>query len=154
MSPPATDASKLAGGPAPAWAVYPGRPARRAVRLFIFISLAMLMTGLVSMLFADLLWRSGWTHSSTIFLVLFVILFLLISIGCLHGICGFILRTVGDPDQITRLGDYPSQSIDGVSTAIIFPIYNEDVARVFEGCAPRICRWRGRGSWSASTFSF
>jgi membrane glycosyltransferase len=133
MSSAISDASKPAGGPTPAWAVYPGRPARRAVRLFIFISSAMLLTGLVSMLFADLLWRSGWTNSSTILLVLFVILFLLISIGCLHGIYGFILRTFGDPDQITRLGDYPSQSIEGVSTAIVFPICNEEVARVFEG---------------------
>src|SRR6185369_911508 len=35
--------------------------------------------------------------------------------------------------RITRLGNYRNANIAGVSTAIVFPIYNEDVARVFEG---------------------
>jgi membrane glycosyltransferase len=113
--------------------VYPARPPGRSIRLFVFYSSAMLLTGLVSMLFADLLWRSGWSNSSTILLILFIILFLLISIGCMHGVCGFVLRAFGDPDRITRLGKYQSQSIEDVSTAIVFPIYNEEVARVFEG---------------------
>jgi membrane glycosyltransferase len=135
MSSPASasDAPKPPGAPAPAWAVYPQRPARRGVRLFLFFSAAMLLTGLVSMIFADLLWRSGWTNSSTILLILFVCLFLLISIGCMHGIGGFLLRALGDSDQITRLGDYHSRSIEGISTAIVFPVYDEEVARVFEG---------------------
>ena len=96
--------------------------------LFIFFSLAVLLTGLVSMLFADLLWRTGWTVSSTVLLVLFVILFLLTSIGCMHGIFGFSCRTCGRsaPDhRAWRITGH--DSIDGTSTAIIFPIYNEDV---------------------------
>ena len=42
-------------------------PPRRARgwRVFVFFSSAVLLTGLVSMLFADLLWRTGWTTSST-----------------------------------------------------------------------------------------
>jgi membrane glycosyltransferase len=114
-------------------AVYTNRPLRRWLRLFLFYSLVTLLTGAVSVLFADLLWRSGWTGTSTILLILFVILFGLISIGCMHGIFGFFLRTFGDPDRITRLGDYKNQSIDGVSVAIVFPTYNEGVARVMEG---------------------
>ena len=107
--------------------IYPARPAGRAGRVFIFYSLALLLTALVSMLFADLLWRSGWNNGSTILLVLFILLFLLISIGCMHGIAGFILRALGDPDRITRLGDYTTKSIDGVSTAIVFPIDRKSV---------------------------
>jgi hypothetical protein len=38
-------------------------------RLFIFYSCALLLTGLVSMLFADLLWRTGWSASRTVLLV-------------------------------------------------------------------------------------
>ena len=38
---------------------------RRGWRLFIFYSSAVLLTGLVSMLFADLLWRTGWSASRT-----------------------------------------------------------------------------------------
>ena len=106
---------------------------RGGFRLFIFFSAVFLLTGLVSLLFADLLWRSGWTFSSTILFGLFVILFLLISIGCVMGIFGFVLRLFGDPDRLTKVGEYHSKSIEGISTAIVFPTYNEEVARVLEG---------------------
>lgn len=120
-------------GQGPHVSAYVDRPIRRWLRLFVFYSFALVLTSAVSMLFADLLWRSGWTGSSTILLILFVILFGLISIGCMHGIFGFVLRTFGDPDRITRLGDFRGKSIEGISTAIIFPTYNEEVARVMEG---------------------
>ena len=105
----------------------------RGWRLFIFYSSAVLLTGLVSMLFADLLWRTGWSTSRTVLLVLFVILFLFAAIGCMHGIYGFVLRTFGTRRRITRLADYRAQSIAGTSTAIVFPIYNENTVRVYEG---------------------
>jgi membrane glycosyltransferase len=113
--------------------VSPAQPAIGGMRLFFLYSSAMLLTGAVSMLFADLLWRSGWTGSSTLLLVLFIILFLLAAIGCMHGVFGFVLRAFGDPQRITRASDYASMNIDSVSTAILLPIYNEDAARVFEG---------------------
>jgi membrane glycosyltransferase len=92
-----------------------------------------LLTGLVSMLFADLLWRTGWSTSRTVLLVLFVILFLFAAIGCMHGIYGFVLRTLGTRRRITQLADYRAQSIAGTSTAIVFPICNENTVRVCEG---------------------
>ncbi len=122
-----------APGPAPLLVAGAGPRVHRGWRVFVFYSAAVLLTGLVSMLFADLLWRTGWTTSSTILLVLFIILFLLIAIGCMHGICGFVLRTIGEKSRITSLGDYQSRSIADTSTAIIFPIHNEEVARVCEG---------------------
>jgi len=106
---------------------------RRGWRLFIFYSSAVLLTGLVSMLFADLLWRTGWSTSRTVLLVLFVILFLFAAIGCMHGIYGFVLRTLGTRRRITQLADYRAQSIAGTSTAIVFPICNEKTVRVYEG---------------------
>ena len=120
-------------GQTPVVRAYVDRPLRRWLRLFVFYSAVVLLTSAVSVLFADLLWRSGWTGSSTLLLVLFVILFGLISIGCMHGVFGYLLRTFGDPDRITRLGDFKSQSLEGISTAVIFPTYNEEVARVMEG---------------------
>ena len=54
----------------------------RGWRIFIFYSSALLLTGLVSLLFADLLWRTGWSAARTVLLVLFVILFLFAAIGC------------------------------------------------------------------------
>ncbi len=106
---------------------------RRGVRIFFFYSCAFLLTGAVSLMFADLLWRTGWSASRTVLLVLFIILFLLAAIGCVHGIFGFFLRVFGDKARITSFADYSKQSIEGASTAIIVPIYNEDVARVYEG---------------------
>ena len=106
---------------------------RRGWRLFLFFSSAVLLTGLVSMLFADLLWRTGWSASRTVLLVLFIILFLLTAIGCMHGVYGFFIRTFGTNRRITALKPFREQNIAGVSTAIIFPIYNEDSVRVLEG---------------------
>jgi membrane glycosyltransferase len=105
----------------------------RGWRVFIFYSFALLLTGLVSLLFADLLLRTGWSASRTVLLFLFVILFLFTAIGCVHGVYGFLLRTFGDARRITNLKDYRGQDIDGTSTAIVFPVYNENVVRVCEG---------------------
>ncbi len=106
---------------------------RRGWRLFFFFSSAMLLTGLVALLFADLLWRTGWSTSSTILLGLFVILFLLTAVGCMSAIFGFVLRTFGDTRRITHLAEYRSRTIEGTSTALVFPIHNEEVGRVYEG---------------------
>src|SRR6202012_5781573 len=94
---------------------------------------AFVLTGLVSLLFADLLWRTGWSSSRTVLLVLFIILFLLTAIGCMHGVYGFFLRIFGTSRRITGLKPYQKHNIDSTSTAIIFPIYNEDSVRVLEG---------------------
>lgn len=104
----------------------------RGWRVGVFLSSAVLLTGGVSMLFADLLWRTGWSASRTLLLVLFVILFLLAAIGCVTGVIGFWLRLAGDRRRITLAGDFRTRKIDGVSTAIIFPVYNEEAVRVCE----------------------
>jgi len=102
-------------------------------RLFFFYSLALLLTGLVSMLFADLLWRTGWSAARTVLLILFIALFWIASVGCLHGIFGFVLRLTGTRRRLTALEDWRHRSIAGTSTAIVFPIYNEQVVRVYAG---------------------
>ena len=106
---------------------------RRGVRIFLFFSCVLVLAGAVSLMFADLLWRTGWSPSRTILLVLFILLFLLISVGCVHGIFGFLLRRFGDRARISSFADYARQPLNGTSTAILVPIYNEDVARVYEG---------------------
>ena len=106
---------------------------RRGWRLFLFYTSALVLTGFVSLLFADLLWRTGWSTSRTVLMTLFVILFLLTAIGCMHGVYGFFIRIFGTKRRITALKLYKTQNIDGTSTAIIFPIYNEDSVRVLEG---------------------
>ena len=106
---------------------------RRASRLFIFYSSALLLDGFISLLFADLLWRTGWSASRTLLLVLFVILMWFAAVGCMHGVYGFVLRMAGTRRRITALEDYRDQTIAGTSTAIVFPIFNENVVRAYEG---------------------
>ena len=118
---------------APNLVISPATHENRAVRVFTFFSVAVLLTGVVSVIFADLLWRTGWSPSRTVLLVLFVILFFLAAVGCTHGIFGFFLRRFGEKSNIARLKDYHAQDISSTSTALVFPIYNESVVRVLEG---------------------
>ena len=78
--------SAPASSPSPSLRVVSAPRIARGWRLFIFYSCALLLTGLVSMLFADLLWRTGWSTSRTVLMVLFVVLFLFAAIGCTHGL--------------------------------------------------------------------
>src|SRR5436190_11299414 len=94
-------------------------------RIFFFFGFALLVLGVISMLFADLLWRRGWTASSALLFGLFVVLLLLNVIGSIHGVYGFFLRRYGDQQRITNFKDFASQDISETSTAILFPIYNE-----------------------------
>ena len=68
-----------------------------------------------------------------IILAIVLLLFLLAAIGCVHGVFGFIVRLLGDDSRVTNLKPYHNQDISGTSTAILLPVYNEDVARVCEG---------------------
>jgi membrane glycosyltransferase len=123
---PADYVAPSPAAPPPAF-VHPG------FRIFVFYSSALLLTGVVSLIFADLLWRTGWSSSRTILLLLFIVLFLFAAIGCMHGVYGFLLRLLGDPRRITRITDYASCSIEKTSTALVCPIHNENVVRVYEG---------------------
>src|SRR5271156_4609141 len=103
--------------PSPPFQVTSAPRVHRGWRVFGFYSGALLLTGFVSLIFADLLWRTGWSVSRTVLLVLFVILFLFTAIGCMHGLYGFFLRMSGDRRRITKLKNYRDQNIDGISIA-------------------------------------
>jgi membrane glycosyltransferase len=100
-------------------------------RIFLFFGFALLITGAVSLLFADLLWRRGWTVWSSILMGLFVPLMFFNATGAMHGIYGFWVRWRGDPNRITGLREFVSVDISESSTVILFPIYNESAAEVF-----------------------
>src|SRR5262245_18263985 len=84
---------------------------RYGLRVFFFFGLALLITGGISLLFADLLWRRGWTSGSTILCALFVLLLLLNAIGAVHGIFGFFLRRGGDRHRLTQLNEFEMADI-------------------------------------------
>jgi membrane glycosyltransferase len=100
-------------------------------RIFLFFGFALLITGAVSLLFADLLWRRGWTVNSTIIMCLFVPLMFLNANGAMHGIYGFWARWRGDSQKITGLRQFENVDISNTSTVILFPVYNEGAAEVY-----------------------
>jgi membrane glycosyltransferase len=100
-------------------------------RVFLFFGLALLITGGISILFADLLWRRGWNAWSSVLMCFFVPLLFLNAAGGMHGIYGFFVRRFETRQRITKLKDVSRQDISGASTAILFPIYNEEAAEVY-----------------------
>jgi membrane glycosyltransferase len=108
-------------------------PLVRSWRLFVFYSAAVILTGLISLMFADLLWRTGWTGGKVLLMAVFVVLFFLVAIGCIHGLTGFLLSGTAERRRITHPPDFRTRSIEGITTAIVVPIYNESAARVCEG---------------------
>ena len=103
-------------------------------RVFFFSSVVVL-TGLATWVLADLLWRGGVSGLEIGMLVLFVPLFGMVSLGFMQAVCGFfiLLRRV-DPYSVSRtIPDALPPPADLPATAIVIPIYNEDVSRVYEG---------------------
>jgi membrane glycosyltransferase len=82
---------------------------------------------------ADLLWRGGLNGIEIALLILFVILFAHVAAGFCTAMVGFyVLNRGGDSSRITvtlKPDDAPLLA----STAIVMPVFNEDVSRVFEG---------------------
>jgi membrane glycosyltransferase len=109
------------------------RFARRRRRVF-FTSIFVL-TSLATWFMADLLWRDNGRVSPVDWgiLVLFVILFAQISTGFMTAFFGFItLMRGGDRHQIARTLA-PGETPRLAGTAVVMPVFNEDVSRVFEG---------------------
>jgi len=125
--------SKSVGAEPPGPTVIPFTPARTGWRVFLFYSSVLVLTGLVSMVFADLLWRTGWSSSRTILLALFILLFFFAALGCVQAVFGFLLRRTDDRHRITQRNPYEGRDIQSANTAIVVPVYNEDAVRVFEG---------------------
>ncbi|MEI8090098.1 MAG: glucans biosynthesis glucosyltransferase MdoH [Opitutaceae bacterium] len=102
-------------------------------RRFVFFSSIFFLTSLATWFMADLLWRDGLSGLEMVLLGLFVVLFAHIATGFCTAIVGFyVLNRGGDSCRITATipnGDEPPLA----STAIVMPVFNEDVSRVFEG---------------------
>jgi membrane glycosyltransferase len=107
-------------------------PREETWRVFVFFSGAVLLTGVGGMLFADLLWRTGWSPARLVLLLLFCILFFLTSVGCMHGVYGFFLRRTGDARRITAAHGWHVQNLNAARVALVFGICNEDAQHVCE----------------------
>jgi membrane glycosyltransferase len=104
-------------------------------RRFIFFSSVFVLTSLATWFVADLYWRDseGLSKLEVVLLVLFIPLFGHIAVGFCTALAGFyVINRGGDGSRISI-----SAPVGGphrlASTAIVMPVFNEDVSRVFEG---------------------
>ena len=113
---------------------HPGMDPRRLNRRrFLFFSSIFVLTSLATWFMADLLWRAGITRLEVSLLVLFAILFAHIAVGFCTAIAGYyVTHREGDGCRVTRTLA-PGEAPPLASTAVVVPIFNEDVSRVFEG---------------------
>lgn len=107
--------------------------ARLNRRRFLFFSSIFVLTSVATWFMADLLWRNGVTGIEVAGLVLFVILFAHIAAGFCTAVVGFyVINRGGDSSRIVNTVA-PGEDAPLASTAIVMPVFNEDVSRVFEG---------------------
>ncbi|MGH8020588.1 MAG: glucans biosynthesis glucosyltransferase MdoH, partial [Opitutaceae bacterium] len=108
------------------------RVSRRRLALLSFVVFS---TSISTLLLADLFWGMplrGWNGVSV---VLYALLFLLVSFGGAQALFGFCVRRgKGDAFQIGRsIGEGEDESILLAPTAVVVPVYNEAVDRVMAG---------------------
>jgi membrane glycosyltransferase len=104
-------------------------------RRFVFFSSVFVLVSLATWFVADLYWRDadGLSGLEVVLLILFVPLFAHIAVGFCTALAGFyVINRGGDSSRISVSapagGPYRL-----ASTAIVMPVFNEDVSRVFEG---------------------
>jgi membrane glycosyltransferase len=110
-------------------------PRRLGRRRFFFFSAVFGLTSMATWFVADLYWRDsdGFTGLEVILLLLFVPLFAQVAVGFCTALAGFyVVNRGGDNSRISvaapKGGPYRL-----ASTAIVMPVFNEDVSRVLEG---------------------
>ncbi|MBM4152925.1 MAG: glucans biosynthesis glucosyltransferase MdoH, partial [Kiritimatiellaceae bacterium] len=104
-------------------------------RRITFFSMVFLLSTLATWVMADILWRGGGINSCEMaILALFAILLTPVSMGVVQAFTGFIIlwrrrdpaRLLSQLETATTLPELPV-------TAVVLPIFNEDVSRVYEG---------------------
>lgn len=108
----------------------PPRTVRRRRLIAFALCSAIFLAGFAPM--ADVLATGGLNVLEILILCLFAILFSLVAFGVTLSILGFwTLWRGGDPLRITQTAPADSDVSPLPSTAVVIPIFNEDVPRVF-----------------------
>ena len=103
-------------------------------RRFLFFSAIFVLTSFATWFMADLLWRDGITRLAVAILALFVVLFGHVAAGFCSAFVGFyVVNRGGDSCRISTTLPREDEEPPLASTAVVIPIFNEDVSRVFEG---------------------
>ncbi|MDZ4200445.1 MAG: glucans biosynthesis glucosyltransferase MdoH [Kiritimatiellia bacterium] len=102
-------------------------------RRILFFFLVFLMTSLASWIMADILWRGGMSRLEIAILTLFTVLFSMVAIGFVQAVIGFsLLWRHQDPARLINPLEQPGFIVELPVTAIVVPIFNEDVSHVYE----------------------
>jgi len=103
-------------------------------RRWTFIVLNVCLIAFGGMLMAIRISTVGWTFAGAGLFLLFLVLQAQIVYGFTIAVTGWwVLRRGGDPVRINQTIPPDAEPVDIPPTAIIVPIYNEDVNRVFKG---------------------
>ncbi|HMP76635.1 MAG TPA: glucans biosynthesis glucosyltransferase MdoH [Kiritimatiellia bacterium] len=110
----------------------PRASARGRVHRLLFFNSVIALTLAATWVLADIFWRGGMTRIEGAMLALFVPLFAMVALGFVQALTGFVLllRNGGGPFslRLQKAADPAELPV----TAIVMPIHNEDVARVYE----------------------
>ncbi len=118
---------------------YIGKQIRRkrhpVLRQSFFFSIVVFLTAAGTWIMADILWRGGLSGIEIFLLVLFIPLYGIISFGFTQAVIGFFVMLLPrDPFLLTAtLPSTAAKPEELAPTAIVVPIYNENVTRVYEG---------------------
>src|SRR5215207_10036780 len=105
----------------------------RIARWLMILTTALLASGGIFLMF-DLLRRVGMNGGRLLFLIIFGILFTILCVGFSHAFFGFLVRRrVPAKSRIMETLDPADGGLPLAPTALVFPVYNEDVDRVFAG---------------------
>jgi len=103
-------------------------------RRLVLLALVIMQTVVATEFMSAVLPYHGGQPLETLLLVLFAILFGWVSAGFWTAMAGFLVLLLGrDRYAISRTTADDATIADGARTAVIMPICNEDVARVFAG---------------------
>ncbi|HWA28752.1 MAG TPA: glucans biosynthesis glucosyltransferase MdoH [Lacunisphaera sp.] len=111
----------------------PERMTRRRVAVLTFV---VFVTGVASLLMADLLWGSPLKAWAGLVWLLFTLLFAFVAFGAAHACYGYLVRRrrQRDPCAIGRsLPPGEEATVPLARTAIVMPVYNEPAERIFAG---------------------
>lgn len=103
-------------------------------RRFTFLALNVFLLAVGALLMATRISAHGWTIGAAGLFVLFLVLQAQIVYGFTLAVTGWwLLRRGGDPVRINQTLPMNARPGPLPATAIIIPIFNEDVSRVFQG---------------------
>jgi membrane glycosyltransferase len=105
----------------------------RGARWIMVLTSVLLAAGGIYMMF-DLLRRVGLNGARLLFLIIFGILFTILCVGFAHAFYGFLVRRrMPARSRIMETIEPADRSLPLAPTALVFPVYNEEVERVFAG---------------------